>query len=31
MYDYGAGGVTLNESEKFTIDFTEAQTLLETT
>jgi hypothetical protein len=31
MYDYGAGGVTLNESETFTIDFTEAETLLDTT
>jgi hypothetical protein len=31
MYDYGAGGVTLNQDETFTIDFTEAQTLLDIT
>lgn len=30
-YDYGAGGVTLATSETFTIDFTEAQTLLDIT
>jgi len=31
MYDYGAGGVTLNQDETFTIDFTEAQTLIDIT
>ena len=31
MYDYGAGGVTLNQDETFTIDFTEAQTLIDVT
>jgi hypothetical protein len=31
MYDYGAGGVTLNQDETFTIDFTEVQTLIDVT